>query len=242
MKKKKSLTSRQFEKKELLTCMKNHKSGITLVSLVITIIVMAIITGIAISAGISTMRDAKITSFMTELEMVQEKVNTIYEKRKLNKEDMNYYASLGQDISTIDSSKLENALNGVSEKGYRYFSEKDLEKLDLDNISQEVIINFETRDVASVNGLFVEDKMCYRLTDFPSYRGQNVDYVNKNTNAPTFDVEVTKLSNSWQIFIKNIVNPNQVYGGTLSYKLNSSEEWIFLDETNYFKVTKPRNI
>lgn len=218
----------------------NH--GITLVSLVITIIVLIIITGIAIFAGTSTIKSTKIASFMTELEMIQEKVNTIYEKRKLNKEDINYYSSLGQNISIIDSSKLANLLNGVSEEGYYYFSKEDLKKLDLDNISQEVIINFETRDVASINGLLVEDKMCYRLTDFPSYRGQNVDYVNKNTNAPTFDVEVTKLSNSWQIFIKNIVNPNQVYGGTLSYKLNSSEEWIFLDEVNYFEVGKPRII
>ena len=84
--------------------------------------------------------------------------------------------------------------------------------------------------------------MCYRLIDFPSYRGQNVDYTNKNTKALTFDVEVTKLSNSWQIFIKNIINPNQVYGGTLSYKLDKDEEWIFLDEVNHFEVTKPRHI
>lgn len=218
----------------------NH--GITLVSLVITIIVLIIITEIAIFAGTSTIKSTKIAGFMTELELIQEKVNTIYEKRKLNKEDINYYSSLGQNISIIDSSKLANLLNGVSEEGYYYFSKEDLKKLELDNISQEVIINFETRDVASINGILVEDKMCYRLIDFPSYRGQNVDYTNKNTKALTFDVEVTKLSNSWQIFIKNIINPNQVYGGTLSYKLDKDEEWIFLDEVNHFEVTKPRHI
>ncbi len=218
----------------------NH--GITLVSLVITIIVLIIITGIAIFAGTSTIKSTKIAGFMTELELIQEKVNTIYEKRNLNKEEINYYSSLGQNISIIDSSKLANLLNGVSEEGYYYFSKEDLKKLDLDNISQEVIINFETRDVASINGILVEDKMCYRLIDFPSYRGQNVDYTNKNTKTLTFDVEVTKLSNSWQIFIKNIINPNQVYGGTLSYKLHKDEEWIFLDEVNHFEVTKPRHI
>lgn len=217
-----------------------QERGITLVSLVITIIVLIIITGIAIFAGTSTIKSAKIAGFMTELELIQEKVNTIYEKRKLNKEDINYYSSLGQNISIIDSSKLADLLNGVSKEGYYYFSKEDLKKIDLDNISQEVIINFETRDVASINGILVEDKMCYRLIDFPSYRGQNVDYTNKNTNALAFEVEVTKLSNSWQIFIKNIINPNQVYGGTLSYKLHKDEEWIFLDEVNHFEVTKPR--
>ena len=107
-----------------------QERGITLVSLVITIIVLIIITGIAIFAGTSTIKSAKIAGFMTELELIQEKVNTIYEKRKLNKEDINYYSSLGQNISIIDSSKLADLLNGVSKEGYYYFSKEDLKKID----------------------------------------------------------------------------------------------------------------
>ncbi len=233
---------RRFTRDKMLVHANKNTSGITLLSLVITIIVLIIITGVAVSAGISSIKSAKMTSFMTELEMIQEKVNTIYEKRKLNEEDIAYYSSLGQDISVVDSSKLVNVLNEISKEGYRYFSKEDLRKLDLDNVSQDVIINFETRDVASVGGLLVEDKICYRLTDFPSYRGQNIDYTNKNVNAPTFDVEVTKLSNSWQIVLKNIVYHNSTEGGTISYKLHKDQDWTFIEEKKYFEVNKPRII
>lgn len=220
----------------------NMESGVTLVALAVTIIVIIIIAGIATSAGVDNIRNSKRVAFITELEMIQEKVNTIYEKRKLNKEDIPYYNALGQDVSVIETGKLSEILKGNSEKGYRYFSKENLSKLDLENIEQDVMINFDTRDVASVDGFLIDGKMCYRLSDIPSYQGQNIEYVDKNVNNPTFDVDVTRLSDKWQVVIKNIENPNQVYGGTLSYKLQTSPNWILAGETTYFEVSKPRNI
>lgn len=221
---------------------KNTQSGITLVALAITIIVIIIIASIATLTGVESIRNAKETRFMTELEIIQEKVNTIYEKRKLNKEDIAYYDTLGQDISKVETSKLSVILNGKSEEGYRYFSKEDLVKLDLENIEQDVIIHFDSQDVASVNGFLIEGDMCYRLTDIPNYKGHSIIYENKNTNVPTFDIEVTKLSNTWQVVLKNIVNPNQVYGGSVSYKLTSSSNWILVGERIYFEVDTPRSI
>lgn len=162
---------------------KNNASGITLVSLAITIIVMLIIAGIATSAGVDNIKNSKRTAFMTELEIIQEKVNTIYEKRKLNSEDIAYYNSLGEDISKVDTSKRSIILNGRSEEGYRYFSKENLSQLELDNIEQDVIINFDTIDVASVTGIAIDGKACYRLKDLPEYRGQTITYVNKNTRS-----------------------------------------------------------
>lgn len=221
---------------------KQTEAGVTLVALVITIIVIIIIAGIATSAGVDNIRNSKRVAFITELEMIQEKVNIIYEKRKLNKEDIVYYNTLGQEISVIDTGRLSEILKGNSEQGYRYFSKENLSKLDLENIQQDVIINFDSRDVASVDGLLIDGKMCYRLTDIPSYQGQSIEYVNKNVKEPTFDVDVTRLSETWQVVIKNIVNSNQVNGGTLSYKLQTSQNWILAGEATYFEVSKPRNI
>lgn len=218
------------------------ENGITLVTLVISIIILLILAGIATTAGLDSIRTAKKTSMITELEMIQEKVNTIYEKRKLNQNDVTYYNSLGQDISAVDQSKISRVLGEISKEGYRYFSAENLKQLDLDNISQDVIINFDTRDVLSMIGIMVNDTIYYRLTDMPDYQGQNIQHVDKNNQSPTFDVEVNKLSNSWQMVIKNIVNPNQVYGGTLSYKPHESENWILLGETTHFEVTMPRFI
>ncbi len=223
--------------------MKEDKtSGITLVSLVITIVVIVIITGISITTGLESIKNTKMTSFMTELEMIQEKVNTIYEKRKLNKEDITYYDGLGQDISVIGSEKLAQILNGKNQEEYRYFSKQDLKQLDLDNVTQDVVINFNSRDIASVNGLLLDGKVCYRLIDIPSYRGHSIEYNNKNINAPIFDIEVSKLIETWQITIKSNNSMNNLYGGTLSYKRSEDENWILLGETSYFEVTKTRSI
>lgn len=222
--------------------MRENQKGITLISLVITIIVLVIITGIGISASIDSIKSAKKTAFITELEMIQEKVNTIYEKRKLNEDDIAYYNSLGQDVSNVGAPKLLEILKGQSSMGYLYFSKEDLKKLDLDNISQDVIINFATRDVVSTTGIEIDGNTYYKLLDIPNYAGQNIDYINKNTESPTFNVEVNKLANSWQVLLKDITYNSNVARGTLSYKLSDSEHWIIAGEKTYFEVAKPRSI
>lgn len=220
--------------------MRECEKGITLISLVITIVVLAIITGIAVSSSTDSIKSAKRTAIITELEMIQEKVNTIYEKRKLNEEDIAYYNSLGQDITRVEEAKLTQILKGQSKEGYLYFSREDLKKLDLDNISQDVIINFNTRDVISVTGIEIEGNTYYKLLDIPNYTSQKIEYIDKNTNAPTFDVEVNKMTSSWYIVLKNITYNSNVARGTLSYKLNDSNNWIIVGENTYFEVAKPR--
>lgn len=115
--------------------------------------------------------------------MIQVKVDTIYEKRKLNEENVTYYDSLGQDISKVNASTLNIILDGIDKTGYRYFSKEDLKQLDLDNIELDVIINFDTRDIASINGINIDNKICYRLTDIPGYQTNKVEHVNKNTRG-----------------------------------------------------------
>lgn len=221
--------------------MKNQK-GITLITLAITIIVMLIIAGTATIASLDSVRNAKKSSFITELEMIGAKVDIIYQKRKQNEDDKKYYDSLGQDISVLEQSKLETILNGTPKEGYRYFSKEDLKKLDLDDVSQDVIINYDTRDVISVTGIGIDGIVYYRLSDIPGYKGYKVEYVDKNDKAPTFTVEVNKLSSTWQIMLKDIIYPSNVAGGVVNYKLHNSQNWILVGENTFFEVKNPRII
>ena len=59
--------------------MKKNNAGITLVSLVITVIVLLILSSIAVYSGVSTIRSARLTKFTTELKMMQQKVNELYD-------------------------------------------------------------------------------------------------------------------------------------------------------------------
>lgn len=65
--------------------MKKNNSGITLVSLVITVIVLLILASIAVYSGVSTIRSARLTKFTTELKMMQQKVNELYDNYINNK-------------------------------------------------------------------------------------------------------------------------------------------------------------
>lgn len=230
----------RYNDKRIKKAKYNAESGITLVSLAITIIVIVILAGVVTTSGTDAIKNSKQTAFITELEMIQEKVDTIYEKRKLNEQNIEYYATLGHDLSLVEQSKLNLLLDGKEETGYRYFSKDDLKQIDLDNMNQNVIINFETRDVASINGFEIENVVCYRLTDIPGHRVNNIEYENKNTEAPTFDLEVTELSDSWLITAKNIVYNSNVATGTLSYKMHGNSQWIIVGKNNYFEVNSSR--
>ena len=217
-------------------------SGITLLSLVITIVVMLILTGITITAGVDSIQSTKRTSLIAELEMIQEKVNTIYEKRKLNEENTNYYNALGQSISSVDMEKLGEVLKETSLEGYRYFSKEDLRQLDLENMTQDVIINFDTADVVSITGVKIDEIIYYRLTDIPNYLGKKIEHINKNSEPPTFEVRVYPQSNFWKIRLEQIKYNSNVVGGTLSYQLKDSSNWIIVGETMSFEVNQSRTI
>lgn len=204
--------------------MKKQK-GITLITLVITIVLMCIIAGVATYSGLETVASAKVTTFKAELEMIQAKVNVIYEKRKTSDNEKQYYNNLGQDINFINEQTLLQVLGGTSKEGFRYFSKEDLSLLELADIKQDVIINFDTCEVISITGIEIDNVKYYKLKDLPNYNWYKVEHVNKNMVAKEFIIEQTKLSDSYRITIKDS-NGKDINNGSLSYKLHNNENWI----------------
>lgn len=213
----------------------NNQRGITLISLIVTIIVLVIIATITTYSGIESIDITKQQVFISELEMIQAKVSAIYEKRKSSETQKEYYDNLGKDLSTISSSKVDSALNGEASSGYKYFSKTDLKQIELENITQDVLINFDTRSVVSLNGISIDGTVYYRLKDIPTYTGQNIEYTDKNTEAPNFEVKIEPLKSSWNMKIQNVQYKGNVYGGTFSYRSGLTLEeienkpWIIFD-------------
>ena len=127
---------------------------------------------------VNSLNAAKFQNFSYELQQIQGKVDSIYEKIKLGDES---YIILGNEIT--DSEKAMNTLNMV--KGinylnildsqrdqyyyqenfsyYRYLTEDNLENIfDITSNPGDVIINFTTREVISVDGF--------------EYEGENILY------------------------------------------------------------------
>lgn len=219
--------------------LKNEK-GITLIALVITIIVMIIISGVATYSGIQTIESVQKTAFISEMEMIQAKINAIYEERKNDESKVKYYNSIGQDISFANQTKVAKALGETTVEGFRYFQSKDLEKINLSDINQDVLINYDTREVISLKGTKINGVTYYKLKDIPNYIGYNIEYTDKNTKAPSFTISKTKLSdNEYRLTIKDIVYNSNVKGGIVKYKLHSETNWILNGEDTSFTITKP---
>lgn len=204
--------------------MKNQK-GITLITLVITIVVMIIIAGVTTYSGLESIKSAQTTIFIQELEMIQAKVNVINEKRKNNDEEKLYYDNLGHDITVINEETLAQVLGESTREGFKYFSKEDLSSIELEDIKQDVIINFDTCEVISITGIEIDGVKYYNLKDLPNYNWYEVEHVNKNVEAKDIIIEQTKLSDSYRITIKDI-NGKDINNGSLSYKLHSEENWL----------------
>lgn len=160
--------------------------GITLVVLVITVIIMAILVSTGVRYGISSYDKVKLQNFSYEMQQIQGRVDSVAQKMKMDESSYFIYLdgkTMGVNVGAsklaletlkkvkrIDylgaSSSDKNLYPVTGEAIYRYYSARSLEEdLDVKNASQDVIINFKTREVISVNGIKYDGKIYYRLKD-----------------------------------------------------------------------------
>lgn len=157
------------------------ETGITMVALIITIVLMIILITATVNYGVNSLNTIKFQNFKYELEQVQGKVDTIYEKIKLGDES---YFTLGSNVT--DYPEVENTLQiarGInysnileSQKDnyyykeiytyYRYLTQYEVQSLlDISSEPGDMIINFKTRDVISVQGFTFDDRTYYSLNE-----------------------------------------------------------------------------
>lgn len=175
---------------------KNNK-GITLITLVVTVIVIGILASVATYSGIEVINSSKLTRFTTEMKLIQTKVNEIYEDR--NDEE---YEEIGtteelNKLSTILSSLNSEWSYGSSDTNkYKYFSQNEIKnKLNIEDVQQEgIFIDFDNRKVVSSNGITVDGKTYYVLEQLPNslYNVEyNKDEISKVSNYVDKNVEIT---------------------------------------------------
>ena len=142
--------------------MKNE-NGITLMSLVITIVIMSILAVVGVNYGTSTIKAMQYQNFNYQLEQIQGRVDVIHEK--INSGD-NSYQTMGESATVSSNANSVLTSLGLKSSDYRYFTPQNLEKfLDISNVEQEVAINFKTKAVVSINGFLYEGKIHHRLND-----------------------------------------------------------------------------
>lgn len=144
--------------------MRNEK-GLTLITVIITIILLTILAGVAVSTGIDTYEDSKVTKFETYMKMIQKKVDIIIEEET-------DHTTLGSALTSDQQSNLQEILNedtsdyiatnSATSTELRYFSSTDIEEVfDIKNVQDDIVINFANREVISLNGVKKDRVMHY---------------------------------------------------------------------------------
>lgn len=136
--------------------------GITLTSLIITVIVLTIISGIAITSAIDTYSDSEVIRFQTYMKFIQKKVDIFVEEgnfqgQTLTIEQQNVLQTI---IDNDTKGDIETEL--ATEETLRYFSSDDIEQIfGVEDVNDEVVVNFSNREVISLNGIEKDGKIYY---------------------------------------------------------------------------------
>lgn len=215
-----------------------ENKGITLISLVITIIIMIILAAVVITYGMDTYENMKIVRFVTQMQGIQKKVDNYVEG--FDTVNIAYYDEyydeyyelydIGRPITRINKTReiynkvrITDGIIGDFDD-FLYFTAEDiLDAFDIDNIREgdEFIINFYTREIISLVGEEYKGKTYYTQynSDLPnSQKLVRKDYMEKEISY-NYSVEYFGLNAN--IIISNISHANTI----LRYKEENGSGW-----------------
>ena len=147
--------------------MKENK-GITLIALIITVILLAILAGTSTFSAIATINYTQQNMFIAELKIISEKVNIAKKEIAIGSTT---YDNVGKNIDSIspqDKINVQKAflacgVSNVEQEKFKFFDETELKKIGIYDITQNVLINFESSDIISVEGIIINDNTYYTI-------------------------------------------------------------------------------
>lgn len=136
--------------------MKNNK-GITMIIVIIIVIILSILVGVITFGLEDTYEKSTVIQFSSYMKMIQKKVDFYVE-------DGVDCTTLGQNLNSENKLKLQEILDSdfedlisttdVNNSKIRYFNSSDIyDDFDIADINDEIIVNFENREVISLKGV-----------------------------------------------------------------------------------------
>lgn len=146
--------------------MKKNEKGITLTTLVITIIIILILAGTLTYAGSSIIKSAKLQTINTDLLLIQAKVKTLEEKANFEgKPELLVGVNINTNTQLLNSVGITTVQE--TDKFYSISNEEDLNKLGVSvNTNSEYIVNYTDGEVYYVEGYkHTDGKKYYKLSE-----------------------------------------------------------------------------
>ena len=148
--------------------MNKNSKGITLVSLVITIIILMLITSVTVYTGTNVIKQVTLQNVNTDMMLIKAKVKTMEEQAKFNKDNSNYKGTPLIDVhdnKKIDKLVDEEIVEDITK--YYLLSKEELNSMGLEkiDIADGYLVNYESEEIIYVRGLKKDDNMYYKLSD-----------------------------------------------------------------------------
>lgn len=214
-----------------------NNKGITLISLIITIVIMLIIVSISANIGTESLEATRLNGFYMQLETVQKRVDdiAITNEKYVNSEGNTIEIKEHEDFKLTESEKtalantginLEEIKTGLTADDFRYFTVEELDTvLDLMEMDYNVFIHFDTRTVIAENGITINGEQYYMLKSniyFPEYEKKEAE-IKLSYEGYLYGTESYKI----------IVIPEKVgyleTNGMLMYKKTTTKYWEIAD-------------
>ncbi len=142
---------------------KENSKGVTIVTLVITVIVMAIIAGVGIYLGTGNLKSVKESKLKSELGMVQHAVLEQYTKYKTT-QDKTYLIGSPIEKSLVTEYANELGISLVSipsqyqNQDYYLLTIENLKSIGISNSEDEYIVNYVSGEVINKTKKFLSNK------------------------------------------------------------------------------------
>lgn len=216
--------------------------GITLISLVVTVVIMIIISSVSIQVSVRVYNDAKVENYITKLKVVQSKVDNLVEETDdvssyefiplttIEAIDANAFTIFTDVIANPQKYNINSSWNEESDKkieNYYYFDKDELEKLGLKNQDITVAINFETRNVIAKESLKLNGKVYHRQYDLSG--GEKLDFTGED-NPITLASQIQPRNYGDKINYSVTVDGTELSDWKVFYKNDSGEIYIILSE------------
>ncbi len=147
--------------------MKNNR-GVSIMSLVVTIVLIIIIAGVTIYyGGMQNIEKTTSIDAYTEAMNISE---AILSRSFFNRTNSDKYPLVGRPLSDTDFLVVNDVTYG---DGWYELTPEDAIDLQLENIKKSYIINYSTGDVISKEPIYIEDEVYYTLNELKVVVGED---------------------------------------------------------------------
>ena len=144
--------------------------GITLIALVITILIMLILVSVTTYTGIDTYKHAQVSKFVTQMQLLQTKVDDLVATNtndELNNLPLQAVTTQEQTEAIVNAFKQGEITTADTSK-YKVFTKDDVFNiLDIEDVQDDIMVNFETREIVSTVGIEYKDVVYYTQYKLP---------------------------------------------------------------------------